>query len=153
MYRGVFHSGNFREFLHEAGGGEFLTFRTGIPGGLGYDHDDDTSTLRTNRQTNGQLAYAIPRAARFRAVKTGRACISHWLICSCFYANIFFGKSSSSARYLFRCGPIRWIVSPHYVHSQIIHILMQLFVLFLFTFMISGSVSRDEWNREWNVYI
>jgi len=33
MYRRYFHNGNFREFLHTSGG-EFLTFRTGIPGGL-----------------------------------------------------------------------------------------------------------------------
>jgi len=33
VYKGVLHIGNFREFLHLAGG--FLTFKTGIPGGPG----------------------------------------------------------------------------------------------------------------------
>jgi len=34
VYKGVLDNGNFREFLHEAGG-EFSTFKTGIPGGPG----------------------------------------------------------------------------------------------------------------------
>ena len=32
VYNGVLDNGNFREFLHGAGG-EFSTFKTGIPGG------------------------------------------------------------------------------------------------------------------------
>ena len=35
MYKGVLDNGNFQEFLHGAGGGEFSTFKTGIPGGPG----------------------------------------------------------------------------------------------------------------------
>ena len=45
MYRGYFHNGNFREFLHGAGG-EFLNSRTGIPGGLVLDTGIDNESQR-----------------------------------------------------------------------------------------------------------
>jgi len=59
VYKGVLDNGNFREFLHGAGG-EFSTFKTGIPGGPAVYFQAAKSSTQTNSSDSDSDSDCLP---------------------------------------------------------------------------------------------